>query len=84
MSNSGAGARSIALVSARVARAHDTDLPLLEAALRARGLVGTIVDWDDAGVDWSRFALAIVRSAWDYSGRLSEFQGWLARASSAR
>lgn len=83
MTDAGAAARSIALVSARVARAHDADLPLLQAALRARGVAGTVVDWDDAGVDWSRFALAIVRSAWDYSGRLSEFQGWLERAALA-
>jgi glutathione synthase/RimK-type ligase-like ATP-grasp enzyme len=83
MTNSGAAARCIALVSARVARTHDTESPLLQAALRARGLAATIVDWDDAAVDWSRFALAIVRSAWDYSGRLAEFQDWLDRAALA-
>jgi glutathione synthase/RimK-type ligase-like ATP-grasp enzyme len=83
MASSGADFCLIALISARVARAQDADLPLLEAALRARGLGVAIVDWDDAEVDWSRFALAVIRSTWDYSVRLSEFLGWLDRAALA-
>jgi glutathione synthase/RimK-type ligase-like ATP-grasp enzyme len=72
-------ARPVALVSAREARALDEDLPLLSAALRARGLESEVVDWDDEAIDWSRFALALLRSTWDYSARLSEFMGWLER-----
>jgi O-ureido-D-serine cyclo-ligase len=73
------GVRPIALVSTRAARALDEDLPLLSAALRERGLAAEVVDWDDAAIDWSRFALALLRSTWDYSARLSEFLGWLER-----
>ncbi len=79
MANTAAAARSIALITARAARAHDADLPLLEAALGARGLRAEIVDWDDASVDWSQFALVLLRSTWDYSARLGEFLSWLAR-----
>ena len=83
MAPSDAALRPIALISARAARAQDADLPLLEAALRALGLGVAIVDWDDAEIDWSRFALAMIRSTWDYSVRLSEFLNWLDRAALA-
>src|SRR6056297_21013 len=43
--------------------------PPLQRALAARGLVGQVVGWDDPSVEWSRFALALVRSTgpawWD-------------------
>ena len=32
--------------------------------------------WDDATVDWSRFDLVVVRSAWDYAERWAEFLRW--------
>ena len=32
--------------------------------------------WDDPGVDWERFALVVVRSAWDYAERVAEFLRW--------
>jgi glutathione synthase/RimK-type ligase-like ATP-grasp enzyme len=80
---SGPAGLSVALVTARAARTQDTDLVLLEAALRARALSAAIVDWDDAEIDWSQFALAMIRSTWDYSARLSEFLGWLDRAAHA-
>jgi len=72
--------RPIALVSARAARALDEDLPPLLAACAARGLAAEVVDWDDAQADWSRYALALLRSTWDYTQRLSEFLAWLERA----
>ncbi|HEV7432489.1 MAG TPA: hypothetical protein VGN77_05555, partial [Steroidobacteraceae bacterium] len=83
MIQSGAASRPIALISARAARAQDLDLPLLQAALAARGLSATIVDWDDGAVDWSSFALALLRSTWDYSARWNEFRDWLARTALA-
>lgn len=71
--------RPVALVTARAARGLDEDLPPLVAAFTARGLAAQVVDWDDAQVDWSRFAMALLRSTWDYSARLSEFLAWLER-----
>lgn len=32
--------------------------------------------WDDPAVDWARFALVVVRSAWDYAERWREFLLW--------
>ena len=72
--------RPIALVSARAARDLDEDLPPLLAALHARRLPVEVVDWDDEQADWSRYALALLRSTWDYTTRLSEFLAWLERA----
>lgn len=70
--NPAASAR-IALVTAAAARALDDDLAPLTAALDAQGATVTIADWDDVTIDWSRFDLTLLRSAWDYSLRLPEF-----------
>jgi O-ureido-D-serine cyclo-ligase len=70
----------IALVTAAAARSLDEDLPPLEAALAAiPGLAVSVVEWDDAAVDWTQFDLALLRSTWDYSQRLAEFLQWAAR-----
>jgi O-ureido-D-serine cyclo-ligase len=69
----------IALVSAQVAHGQDADLAPLCLALRERGLACEVVDWDDHSVDWRRFALALVRSTWDYTQRLPEFLAWMDR-----
>ena len=71
----------VALVTAAPARHLDEDLPPLDQALRATGDVQvSIVDWDDAAIDWSAFDLAVLRSTWDYSQRLPEFLAWAERA----
>jgi O-ureido-D-serine cyclo-ligase len=72
---------AIALVTAAAARNLDEDLAPLEAALRAAGAAPSIVNWDDAAIDWSQFDLVLLRSAWDYSLRLPEFLGWIDRVS---
>ena len=54
----------------------DRDLPVLLAALRAAGAGAEAVIWDDAGVDWAGFDLAVIRSTWDYSWRAAEFVAW--------
>ena len=72
----------IALVTARAARDLDEDLPPLLAALRAAGADVAAIDWDDASVDWSAWDVAVLRSPWDYSQRLSEFLAWAERAAS--
>lgn len=54
----------------------DRDLPVLLAALRAAGAEAEAVIWDDAGVDWAGFDLAVIRSTWDYSWRAEEFVAW--------
>jgi glutathione synthase/RimK-type ligase-like ATP-grasp enzyme len=71
---------AVALVSARAARDLDEDLPILITAFAAAGAHAEIADWDDPGVDWGRFDLALLRSAWDYTERLPQFLAWVERA----
>lgn len=73
---------TVALVSAAAARALDEDLPPLVAAFEAAGVGCEIADWDDAALDWGRFDAALLRSAWDYTERLSEFLAWVERTAS--
>ena len=73
----------IALATARAARDLDEDLPPLSAAMTAAGHDFAVVAWDDASVDWSRFALVVLRSTWDYTTRLHEFLQWIDRVSAA-
>lgn len=68
----------IALVTTAAARDLDEDLPLLDAALRARGAVVDIVDWD-APVGWSAYTRVVVRSTWDYALRRADFLAWAER-----
>ena len=74
-----APAWAVALVTCRAARELDADLPLLRSAFAAAGAGAEIVDWDDGGIDWSRFDLALLRSAWDYTERLRQFLAWVER-----
>jgi glutathione synthase/RimK-type ligase-like ATP-grasp enzyme len=74
--------RRVALVSARAAHALDEDLPPLLAAFSAAGAAAEVTDWDDPGIDWGSFDAALLRSAWDYTERLSEFLAWVQRTAS--
>jgi hypothetical protein len=69
----------IALVTVEAARNSDEDLAPLDAALRAAGAEVSIVNWDDAAIDWSRFDLTVLRSCWDYTERHVEFLVWAER-----
>ena len=69
----------VALISARGARELDADLPPLVRAFAAAGATAEIAVWDDPRVDWSRFDMALLRSAWDYTERLPQFLAWIER-----
>jgi glutathione synthase/RimK-type ligase-like ATP-grasp enzyme len=71
----------IALVTARAARGLDEDEPPLHLALKSAGCEVQIAEWDDQRVDWSSYDLALLRSAWDYAERLTEFLAWVQKAS---
>jgi len=73
----------VALVTAAAARNLDEDLVPLDVALRETGVDASIVDWDDASIDWSLFDLTVLRSTWDYSTRLAEFLAWIDRIAPA-
>lgn len=70
----------IALVTARAARGLDEDLPPLIEALERAGAAVAVLDWDDADADWAAHDIAVLRSTWDYTQRLSEFLAWVERA----
>lgn len=57
-------------------------MPLLSAALDSIGVAHEAVVWDDPSVDWSSFALVVLRSTWDYTTRIDEFRAWIDRVSS--
>ncbi|WP_420451443.1 ATP-grasp domain-containing protein [Ilumatobacter sp.] len=71
----------LGLVTAEVAAHLDPDLEPLASAMRDRlgGDRVEVVAWDDLGVDWERFDVAVVRSTWDYTDRLAEFLDWTDR-----
>ena len=73
----------VALVSSAEAREHDTDLPLITAALGSLGIRSDIIDWDTAAADWKQFDATVVRSPWDYHRRYDEFLVWLDVVSAA-
>ncbi|WP_405653441.1 RimK family alpha-L-glutamate ligase [Streptomyces sp. RK9] len=69
----------IALVTRRPQPEYDHDLPVLARALGEAGAEVRIVGWDDPGVDWAGFDLAMIRSTWDYSWRAEEYVAWAER-----
>jgi glutathione synthase/RimK-type ligase-like ATP-grasp enzyme len=69
----------VALVSCRAAHGLDDDMAPLAAAFSAAGVTAEIADWDDPQVAWEGYDAALLRSAWDYTERLSEYLAWVER-----
>lgn len=57
---------------------HPDDVPLRDA-LRARGIEPDVLCWDDPAVDWDRYAVAVIRSTWDYVPRRDAYVAWAHR-----
>lgn len=72
----------IALATSVGAWELDEDAPLLLRSLLDSGAEAVPAVWDDPSVDWSSFSLVVVRSTWDYTGRLEEFLAWAERVES--
>ncbi len=68
-------------MTAQAAIGFDADMPLLSAALTDIGCDHQMVVWDDTSIDWSSFSLVVLRSTWDYVGRIDEFRAWIDRVS---
>ena len=61
-----------------VALGHeDVDRRLHEEAFAGSGVALDYCVWWDAGVDWDRYVLVVIRSPWDYVARLDEYRQWL-------
>ena len=67
----------IAIVTTVDLEIPDADEQLLLPHLPEAELVG----WDDPSVDWSAYDVAILRSTWNYTERLTEFLAWATRVS---
>lgn len=70
--------RAVALITCAELPELDPDDRRLVAPLAARGITAVPAVWDDPGVDWSGFDLAVLRSTWDYPPRRDEFVSWAA------
>jgi hypothetical protein len=70
----------VALVTSQDNPHCEPDEDLLLPALAARGLKAGPVIWSDTSVDWGRFAVAFIRTAWDTDLRRDEFVAWADRA----
>jgi glutathione synthase/RimK-type ligase-like ATP-grasp enzyme len=74
----------VALVTGDVDRAaaEHLDAPLA-AALAERGAEVVTPSWRDAGVSWSSFDVAVVRTTWDYPSDREAFVAWAAATGEA-
>ncbi len=61
-----------------------TDDRLLIEAFAERGAAAEPVVWDDPGVDWNQFDLALLRSTWDYIDAPERFLAVLAAIEASR
>ncbi len=56
----------------------DGDERLVIPALAEHGVAAVPAVWNDTSVDWDRYDLVVVRSAWDYAEHRAEFLDWTA------
>ncbi|MDG4796703.1 hypothetical protein [Micromonospora sp. WMMD1082] len=73
------GKPRVALVTCTELADLDADDRLVLDPLTARGIAAEAVVWDDPGVDWAGYDLAVLRSPWDYMSRRDEFVAWAGR-----
>lgn len=72
----------IAYVSCLKLPEPDPDQRPLVEALQASGHRVEVVAWDDPGVDWSRYDVALPRATWNYPDHASAFMDWTDRVAS--
>ena len=66
----------VAIATSEVVPELFDDDELIVEALERLDIDAGFIPWDAEGVDWSAFELVVVRSTWDYTGRLEEFRTW--------
>lgn len=72
----------VALASCLTLPEPDPDAAPLCAALAEAGIENEVLAWDDAGADWARARLTLLRSTWNYPLHLDRFLRWAERAAS--
>lgn len=73
---------AIALVTSSRLPEPDPEMEPLGDAFAAEGATATAVPWDRPA-DWSAFDAAVIRSTWDYTEHLDDFDAWLGEAAAA-
>ena len=71
--------KRVALVTSKQYPLLSEDDRLVVGPLAKLGVEALPAVWDDPRVEWKSFDALVIRSPWDYVGRLSEFLGWVAR-----
>ena len=59
------------------------DAPLVPA-LRAAGIDGVPLVWNDPSVAWADYDLVVVRTTWDYPNKIDAFVAWIERVAALR
>ncbi len=57
--------------------AQEPDDQLLQNVLHKAGIATELVAWDDPTYDWSKPALVLIRSTWDYPSNYKSFLSWV-------
>jgi glutathione synthase/RimK-type ligase-like ATP-grasp enzyme len=68
----------VALVTCADERYQEPEVHVAADALRAAGVSTDVVSWDEDR-DWGAYELVVVRTPWDYFGRVTQFLDWAAR-----
>jgi len=55
---------------------YTDDLPL-KSYLESRGVVTSVVIWNDSEIDWKKYDVLVIRSIWDYIKDIDVFSAWL-------
>ncbi len=72
---------TVALATCRALPEWERDDRPLHEALRALGCTVRHPAWDDPDFDWEECDAVLVRTTWDYVGRIDEFRAWVDRVS---
>jgi hypothetical protein len=72
---------TIALATSAALPQLDPDDQLLLKALHEMSLAAEPVIWSNPDIDWSQYALCVIRSTWDYYERRPKYLNWVAHAS---
>jgi glutathione synthase/RimK-type ligase-like ATP-grasp enzyme len=59
------------------------DAPLVPA-LRAAGIEGVPLVWNEPSVPWADYDLVVVRTTWDYPNKIEAFLAWIDRVAAVR